>query len=136
LRPIGPPYAEVFGTRARQHLYQILRATQVDILYVEAGINHRAVGRVLRALYELYDVHGGKRKAEDHHFRGVPKVRVMIHEYAPGSKFRASGYKEPGFDELNRARVLHIFKDRGGLEDEIQAPFDESWEPAPALGIG
>ena len=136
LRPVGPPYAEAFGPRARQHLYRIFRATEIDIVFVEAGVSHRAVGRVLRALYELYDVHGGKRKAEDHHFRGVPKVRVMVHEYAPGSKFRATGYKEPGFDELSRARVLHVFKDRGGQEEEIDAPFDESWEPAPALGIG
>lgn len=136
LRPVGPPYSEVFGPRARQHLYRIFRATQVDMVFVECGIGHRAVDRVLRALYELYDIHGGKRKAEDHHFRGVPKVRVMIHDYAPGSRFKATGYKEPGFDELSRARVLHVFKDRGGHEELEDVPFDTSWEPAPALGVG
>jgi hypothetical protein len=136
LRPFGPPYAEAFGPRARQHLYKVFRAAQVDMVFVETGIGHRAVERVLRALYELYDRHGGKRKAEDHHFRGVPKVRVMIHDYSPGSKFKATGYKEPGFDELSRARVLHVFKDRGGHEEIQDVPFDESWEPAPALGVG
>jgi hypothetical protein len=136
LRPVGPAFAEAFGPRPRQHLHAVFRAVAVDMVFIEDGVNLKAVERVLRALFELYDVHGGKRKAEDHHFRGVPKVRVMVHEYAPGNKFRAApGYKEPGFDDLSRARVLHVFKDRGGEEAEIEVPFDSSWEPAPALGV-
>ncbi|MGL6094957.1 MAG: hypothetical protein ACRC7O_04020, partial [Fimbriiglobus sp.] len=135
-RPVGPGFADAFGPRPRQHLHAVFRAVAVDMVYIEDGVNLKAIERVLRALFELYDVHGGKRIAEDHHFRGVPKVCVMIHEYAPGTKFRtAPGYKEPGFDDLSRARVLHVFKDRGGEKAEIEFPYDSSWEPAPALGV-
>ena len=48
-------------------------------------LNRTHLERVLRVIAELYDVHGGKRKAEDLHFRGLPKVKVMIHEYEPAA---------------------------------------------------
>ena len=84
---------------------------------VEKPYRMQELGKVLRSLFEVYDIHGGRRRAEDHHFRGVPKVRVMIHEYAPGNPFKsAGGYPEPKFDEVSRFRVLHVFKDRGGQE--------------------
>ena len=67
-------------------------------------------------MLELYDVHGGKRRAEELHFRGLPKVKVMIHEYEPGNPFRSDAYPEPKFDDLSRVRVLHVFRDRGGHE--------------------
>lgn len=134
LRPIGPGFDRVFPPRVRQHLYKVLRATQVDLIYLEDRIGHRKLEQVLRGLFEVYDVHAGKRKAEDHHFKGVPKVRVMIHEYAPGNPFKAGeGYPEPKFDEVSRFRVLHVFKDRGDHEEPVEPPFDFSWEPSPAL---
>ncbi|MCZ2343974.1 MAG: hypothetical protein LC104_19580, partial [Bacteroidales bacterium] len=136
LRPIGPPFAAVFSTRARQHLYQVFRAVKVDLIYIEGGISHRVVAKVLRQLTEVFDMHAGKRKVEDHHFRGIPKIRVMLHDYSPGSRFEATGYPEPQFDDLSRARVMHIFKDRGEQEELDDVPFDFSWEPAPALGVG
>ena len=135
LRPVGPPFSLVFPARGRQHLYRVLRATQVDLIYIETGIQHRTVTNVLRQLFEVYDMHAGKRVVEDHHFRGIPKVRVMLHDYSPGSEFRATGYPEPQFDDLSRARVLHVFRDRGDQEELDEVPFDFSWEPAPALGM-
>ena len=33
--------------------------------------------------------------------------------------------------ELSRARVLHVFKDRGDVTELDEVPFDESWEPTP-----
>jgi hypothetical protein len=132
LRPIGPGFDRVFPPRVRQHLHRVLRATEVDLIYLEGGVGPRKLERVLRSLFEVYDIHGGKRRAEDHHFRGVPRVRVMIHEYAPGNPFRAAeGYPEPKFDEVSRFRVLHVFKDRGEHEEPVEPPFDFSWEPAP-----
>lgn len=136
LRPIGPPFSTVFSPRARQHLYRVFRAVEVDLIYIEGGISHRVVSKVMRQLFEVFDMHAGKRKVEDHHFRGIPKIRVMLHEYSPGSRFQASGYPEPQFDDLSRARVMHIFKDRGEQEELDDIPFDFSWEPAPALGVG
>ncbi len=135
-RPVGPPFHRVFGPRVRQCFHRVFRAVEVDMVFVEDGIGHRTLERVLRVLFELYDVHGGLRKAEDHLFRGLPKVRVMVHEYAPGQPFKAGKYREPQFDDLSRARVLHVFRDSGGHEAPTETPFDFSWEPSPALGVG
>ncbi len=136
MRPVGPPFAQVFSPRGRQQLHAMLRAVKVDMIYIEDGVSYKYVVKVLREMFELYDIHGGKRQAEDHHFRGIPKVKVMIHDYAPTrKKFRASGYREPKFDELSRARVMHLFRDNGGTEELLDVPFDSSWEPAPAAGL-
>jgi hypothetical protein len=132
--PAGASYNSVFGPRARHYLYQMLRAMQVDSIYVEDGVTPRTLVRILRRMCELYDRHGGKRRAEDHLFRDT-KVRVIIHDYAPGQRFEVSGYREPKFDELDRARVMHIFRDNGGEEAVIEDPFDFSWEPSPSLYI-
>ena len=128
---VGPAYARVIPARARQHAHAVLRATQVDMIFVEDGVTFRNLERTLRVLTELYDVHGGKRPAEEMHFRGLPKVKVMIHEYEPGNPFRSDLYPEPKFDDLSRVRVLHVFRDRGGEEEEVEQPFDFSWTPAP-----
>ena len=130
---VGPPYHRAIPPRARQHAHAILRATQVDMIFIEDGVQFKNLERVLRIVTELYDVHAGKRRAEDFHFRGLPKIKVMIHEYEPGNPFRSDTYPEPKFDDLSRVRVLHIFRDRGGHEEYVDPPFDISWTPAPAL---
>lgn len=130
---VGPPYSRAIPARAREHAHAVLRATQIDMIFVEDGVTFKGIDRVLRVVTELYDVHGGKRKAEELHFRGVPKVKVMIHDYEPGNPFRSDAYPEPKFDDLSRVRVLHVFRDRGGEEELIEPPFDFSWTPAPAL---
>lgn len=128
---VGPAYSRALPPRARQHAHAVLRATQVDMIFVEDGVTYRNLERALRVLTELYDVHGGARRAEELHFRGVPKVKVMIHEYEPGNPFRSDLYPEPKFDDLSRVRVMHIFRDRGGEEELIEPPFDWSSSPAP-----
>jgi hypothetical protein len=133
---VGPPYARVLPIRCRQHLHAVLRATRVDMFFVEDGVGHRRLEKVIRVLLELYDVHGGKRAAEEHHFRGLPKVRVMIHDYEPGNPFRSDVYPEPKFDDLSRVRVLHVFRDRDGDEELIEPPFDWSTSPAPVGLVG
>ncbi len=133
---VGPPYHRAFPSRTRQHAHGVLRATAVDMIFVEDGVGHRKVEKVLRVLLELYDVHGGKRRAEEMHFRGLPKVKVMIHDYEPGNPFESDLYPEPKFDDLSRVRVLHVFRDRGGHEEPVDPPYDFSWTPAPALGVG
>lgn len=128
---VGPPYHRILPARSRQNMYRVLRATQVDMIFVEDGVGYRKLEKVIRVLLELYDVHGGKRKAEELHFRGLPKVRVMIHEYEPGNPFKSDLYPEPKMDDISRVRVLHVFRDRGGHEEEVEPPYDFSWSPAP-----
>ncbi|HEY3787660.1 MAG TPA: hypothetical protein VGL71_02340, partial [Urbifossiella sp.] len=131
---VGPPYHRILAARSRQQIYRVLRATQVDMIFVEDGVGYRKIEKVIRVLMELYDVHGGKRKAEELHFRGLPKIRVMIHDYEPGNPFQSNVYPEPKVDDLMRVRVLHVFRDRGGEAVEVEPPFDFSWSPAP-VGI-
>ncbi len=133
---VGPAYSRIIPARARQHAHAVLRATQIDMIFVEDGVTFRNLERSLRVLTELYDVHGGQRRAEELHFRGLPKVKVMIHEYEPGNPFRSDLYPEPKFDDLSRVRVLHIFRDRGGHEELIEPPFDFSSTPAPVGAMG
>lgn len=135
LRRVGPSFDRVLPQRVRQHWHEVLRATQIDLMYLEDGVSAKSFERVLRQILDIYDRNAGKRKAEDHLFRGIPKVKVMIHEYAPGNEFDpGSDYPEPKFMELSRARVLHVFKDRGDATELEDVPFDMSWEPEP-MGV-
>ncbi|CAN5348281.1 hypothetical protein BH11PLA2_BH11PLA2_41340 [soil metagenome] len=131
LRPLGTPFRKAFEPRVRQYLHQVLRALQIDAIYLEDGVNHRKLEKVLRSAFELHDIHGGRRRAEDHHFQGLPKIRVVIHDYEPGNPFELENYPEPKFDDMTRSRILHVFKDRGENEELSDSPFDFSWEPAP-----
>ena len=129
-RVIGPPYQQAFGTRVRQQFHQVLRAMEVDMIYIEDGVRYRSFAKVMRTLFELYDRTKGERRAEDLNFQGIPKVRVIIHEYAHDKPFRTSDYVEPQFNDLSRARVLHVFRDHGDHEERVEEPFDHFWEPS------
>jgi hypothetical protein len=134
LRRIGPSFAEVFGERPRQHLHRMLRAVQVDVIYVEDGVPLKSLTKVMRAVFEVYDVHGGKKVVDDHCFRGIPKVRVMVHEFSPVKPLEpVSGYRQPKFDDLSRGRVLHVFRDKGDHEEVGDMPRDFDYVPSPVL---
>jgi hypothetical protein len=128
---VGPPYFRLLPRGARHHLYRLLRAVQVDLIFVEDGVSFRRFRRVLRALFEVYDVHGGRRPAEEIDFRGLPGTRVLIHEFQFDEPFKSEVYPEPKYDYLGRARILHVFRDRGEQEEPLETPFDFSRTPAP-----
>jgi hypothetical protein len=133
LHPLGPTYRSVFDPRVRQYFHRVLRNLHIDAVYLEDGVGHRKLEKVLRCAFELHDIHGGRRRAEEQHFQGIPKVRVIIHEFEPGSEFPNNDYPEPKFDEMTRSRILHVFRDRGDSEELVDHPFDFSWEPSPML---
>ncbi len=135
LRSVGPPFSSVFGRRARQHLHQILRGVEVDVIYIEDGVNLKQIVQVFRAIFEIYDVHAGRRRVDDHSFVGIQKVRVVVHDLAPEKPLVAVKYRQPKFDDLSRGRVLHIFRDRGDYEEVSDIPFDYSSEPSPLLMV-
>jgi hypothetical protein len=121
---IGEPYHKLFPRCVRHHLYVMLRALQIDMIFVEDGVGFRRFTRVLRMLFEIYDIHGGRRRADELHFTGIPGIRVLIHEHRFDEPFKSSLYPEPDFQNLGRARILHVFKDRGGEEEPIDSPED------------
>jgi len=131
LRIIGAPYHRLYPARVRQYIYQMLRALQVDLIFIEDGVSFRKLTRVLRAMFEVYDRNAGKSRAEEVHFAQVPKVRVLIHEFQIDQPFRSEVYPEPKFEDLGRARILHVFRDRGGQEDPLETPYDFEWSPSP-----
>ena len=131
---VGPPYAEVFSLPVRRYLYRMLKALQVDLIFVEDGIGYKQLVKVFRVLFELYDKWAGERRPEDVHFRGLTKVRVMFHDFDVDEPFRPSTkYPEPKFAPLGRLRVLHVFRDRGGEEEFIEPPFSFDQTPVPNL---
>jgi hypothetical protein len=108
-------------------------ALEIDLIFVEHGLTFRRLSRVLRVLFETYDMYGGRQRAEERHFVGLPGTRVVIHNYDqtnPGSHGRKN-YPEPEYQEIGRARILHVFKDRE--ETEQFEPVPDSREGAPVL---
>lgn len=128
---IGPPYHRVFPRAVRNHLFQVMRATRVDLIFIEDGISFKRLRKVLRVLFEVFDVHAGRRPAEEVDFRGLPGTRVVIHDFQFDEPYQSRTYPEPKYEFLGRARILHVFKDRGGQEEPLEAPFDMDRNPAP-----
>jgi hypothetical protein len=132
---VGMPYHRVFPRSVRNHVYLILRALHIDLIFVEDGVGFRRFCRVLRMMFELYDVYGGRRRADEVHFQGLPGVRVLIHDYVLDEPFKSETYPEPEFESLGRARILHVFKDRGEQEEPLETPLDWTNMPAPSAAL-
>lgn len=133
LRSVGPPFSSIFGRRARQHMHRVLRGVEVDVIYIEDGVGVKQLIQVFRAILEIYDVYGGKKRVDDHSFVGIQKVRVVVHDLNPEKPLIAVKYRQPKFDDLSRGRVLHIFRDRGDHEEVADIPFDYSSETSPLV---
>ena len=111
------------------------RAVGVDLIFLEDGVGHRRFLRVLAQVFEFYDMFG-ERQLEERHFAGLPGVQVWIHEIPEPAGPTPDGrgqrpdaladYPEPDYEEFGRARILHVFRDRGGEKDLSIVPFDSS----------
>lgn len=129
----GPTFHPTIPMEARSHLYEVLRSVEVDIVFVEDGVGFRRLKRVFRQLFEYYDMFGGRRRAEARQFTGLPGVRVMIHEFRLEPPLLENGYPEPDYEDLGRARILHVFRDRGGDSDVQFVPPNTDLLPEPVL---
>jgi hypothetical protein len=133
-RIVGPLYRELFPRASRNYLNQVLRQAQLDVIFFEDGIRFSGFWRVMRAIFDAVDKSSGKEAIHETNFHGIPKVRVMIHDLQLDVPFESNTYPEPKFDLLGRARVLHIFKDRGDQEELVEPPADFSFNPLPIRG--
>ncbi len=129
---VGPPYHRVLSPVARHHLYNVLRALEVDLVFVEDGIRLNQLRLVFRALFDAYDLFGAGR-VEERHFDGLPGIRVVLHEFMMHEPFREKEYPEVDYEEIGRARILHVFHDRGGPEESTDVPIDSDLVGVPAL---
>jgi hypothetical protein len=103
----------------------------VDLIFVEDGVRYRRFVKVLRRMFDLYDKHGDRRRAEDAHFTGLPGTKVIIHDFQLDDPFKSDSYPEPKYDYLGRARILHVFRDRHEDEELVEPPFDFTQTPTP-----
>jgi len=129
---IGLPYYRVLPHGVRHHAYLLFRALQIDLIFVEDGVTFKRLTKVFRVLFETYDMHGGRRRAEEVQFQGLPGTRVVIHDFQLDEPYKSKVYPEPEFENLARARILHVFKDRGEQEEPVEDPLDFTRLPAPS----
>ncbi len=132
---IPPLYRHAMPIEARSHFYEMCKALDVDILFVEDGVGFRGLRRVLRVMFERYDIDAGQQPLREIHFAGLPKIHVIIHEYGLDNPLDDEKYPEPDYREMGRARILHIFRDRGGEKEEIIDPVesDDIFSPVGSL---
>lgn len=130
---LGPPWEHVMSWEARAYLADVLAALELDLIFVEDGVGHRRLIRVLRTLFEVHDTHGSRR-IEERQLSLVPGVRVVVQDEAGlDAPLLRTGYPEPSYRDLGRARLLLVFRDRGGESDRVEAPVDADDRPVPVL---
>lgn len=119
---MGPSFERAIDWPARRHLLDVLRGMEVDLVFVEDGVRFPALRRVLRILFELHDTWGGGRRLEERFLQGIPGLRAVLHDFDLEHPFESSRYPEPDYEDVGRARVLHLFRDRGEDEERVEAP--------------
>jgi hypothetical protein len=129
----GPAYHPTLPIRARAHLYEVMGGSSLDLIFVADGVSFRQLQRVLAMLFEFHDMFGGGRLAEERHFSGLPGIRVIIIEQDLTRKRPTGRYPEPDFEGLGRSRILHIFKDSYGGEDQLDVPLFPEFVFEPSL---
>ncbi|MFG0319793.1 MAG: hypothetical protein ACF8XB_21155 [Planctomycetota bacterium JB042] len=117
---IGLPYHVVLPRAARSHAYELLRCVEVDLIFLEDGVPWSAARTILRALFRHHDLRRARVEATD--LPTVPGVRVLVDEHELGGTWGHERYPEPDYDEIAQARVLLLFVDRGGDDEEAPSP--------------
>lgn len=126
---LGPAYEKQTDWRTRAYFHRVCRGLAIDHVFVERGVGADSVRRALEMLFELDDIFGGRTRAEERHFRGIPGARILIHEQPGEPRWLPAGFPDPDHDELARARILHLFRDRGGELDDVSPRTPSRTEP-------
>lgn len=119
---VGPLYTRLFPLAARQHLHQVLKTLDVDLVFLEDSVGYRGFRLVLHRLFKHYDAEAST--LQDQHLTGLTGIRCVIHDYDFDNPWRQRGYPEVDYEELGRARILHIFRDRGQTDVIPDSPID------------
>jgi len=128
---VGPPYHRLLSAAARHYCHEVFRAASVDLVFIEDGVALEGVERVLVQLFDHYDIWGAE-PIQERHFQAVPLVQIMIHDVTHDSHLDREGYPEPDYDEIGRARILHIMQDRGGEDEGSSDTLAPTHEPLVA----
>ncbi len=130
---IGQPWRKLIPFPAREHLRRVLDDLELDLCFVEDGVRTGEFNQVLTLLYDHHATRGPGRLDDVTLFGGLPRLRVVVHDYVLEQPYRATGYPETDYEHLGRARILHVYRDRGGDEELEPTPVDFDWLPSPLL---
>jgi hypothetical protein len=119
---VGPPFSQLFPAPARRYYHAMMRALELDMIFIEDGVSFDRFRGVLRTLFEIYDVHGGRRRAEERFFCSHPGVHVVIHDHDFAARRSTGSFREPDYADFARARILHVFRARGGRDEAVPTP--------------
>ncbi|QDV07890.1 hypothetical protein Poly30_34250 [Planctomycetes bacterium Poly30] len=126
---LQPEYRAVMTPRARHHLYLVLQSAGVDLIYVEDGVGYRRLALALRVIFELFDRHGVDRRVSSRDFSTVHGVHAIVHDVTPDNPRVSETYPEPDYESETRARILHLYRDRGGEEGRVDVPVETDGIP-------
>jgi hypothetical protein len=134
---IGPDFRDVMPLAARSHFFAVMRGLEIDLIYLERGVRYAQLRRVMRILFDVHDMGGGQRPLNERDLHGVPGLRAVIHGFDFEDPFRSELYPEPSYESIGRARILHLFRDRGddSVRDELPREFFDLPLPVP-MGAG
>ena len=128
---LGRPWEGRMTWAARAYLFEVLAELEIDLIFVQDGVSPRRLTRVLRALFEVRDTYGPCR-LEERHLALVPGVRALIQDDAGAdTALSRTGFPEPDYRDVGRARLLLVFHDHGDHEEGARVPADWSHLPAP-----
>ncbi|MHC5035981.1 MAG: hypothetical protein ACYTHM_01580 [Planctomycetota bacterium] len=134
-RIIGPPFAVLWEHRTRQFLYEVLTGLDIDLVFFEDAVKWPHLRRVFDQAFERYMQNPRGGPVQESEFRLLQGVKVFIDEVDPESSLKTpGGYSEPEFANLFAARVLMVFKDRGGAEERDRQPSPKVRVPMPLFG--
>ncbi len=126
---IGPLYRTHYSRAARASFHGLSRELGIDLLFVEDGVKPQAFREVLERLYSFRDAHPGLELSETNQVRPPRGIALLIQGYDFTTPWLQPDYPEPQFDEILRARMLYIFRERGGEEDLAPAGDPGTREP-------
>jgi hypothetical protein len=124
-RIIGPDFQTLWGIRVRRFLFDVLEAMDLDIIYFEDKIRFPQLREVFEVIFELYHSRGSHFRIEEYHFIGLTGMRTIVETIRPDlPREKNAQYPETHFSNLSMARILVVFKDRGGDRDPtpVQTP--------------
>lgn len=134
-RIIGPPFHTLWGLRTRQFLHEVLTKLKIDLIFYEEDVRWPALRKVLDQMFERYLQRPDDGPLQESDFRFLMGVRVFIEDLVPEKpKEIREEYDEPAFANLSRARVLMVYRDRGGQEDPSREDAPREKVPAPMFG--
>jgi hypothetical protein len=124
---LSPLYQRLFDIRLRRHLHAVLRSADLDVIFVEDGLPRESVLMALERLLLRYES-GHTEPLQEHELQGLVGLRAHIQQIGLDRPLRPlHKLREPRYDDISRARILLLVRDRGlGEDDDAPRPPEAS----------